>query len=161
MNCLYSVFSLSSLSLQTKFQIRGNKHWQNLFFKNRISSFLFVLQVCSSELKCVCDRGWTGEDCSSMFPVMAKPPASVSGRRIISTSPPITPVPASLSTSHFPSCHISGLLYIPVPRQPSPSSHPALSPSLLSLLSLHFTKHTSSFSLFLLLFSHLFFCFWC
>uniref|UniRef100_A0A3Q0RV04 ADAM metallopeptidase domain 22 n=1 Tax=Amphilophus citrinellus TaxID=61819 RepID=A0A3Q0RV04_AMPCI len=35
--------------------------------------------VCSNELKCVCNRGWTGENCSSMFPVMAKPTASVSG----------------------------------------------------------------------------------
>uniref|UniRef100_A0A669BY37 ADAM metallopeptidase domain 22 n=1 Tax=Oreochromis niloticus TaxID=8128 RepID=A0A669BY37_ORENI len=34
--------------------------------------------VCSNELKCVCNRGWTGENCSSMFPV-AKPTASVSG----------------------------------------------------------------------------------
>uniref|UniRef100_A0A3Q2V8F9 ADAM metallopeptidase domain 22 n=1 Tax=Haplochromis burtoni TaxID=8153 RepID=A0A3Q2V8F9_HAPBU len=34
--------------------------------------------VCSNELKCVCNQGWTGEDCSFMFPV-AKTTASVSG----------------------------------------------------------------------------------
>uniref|UniRef100_A0A3Q2WET2 ADAM metallopeptidase domain 22 n=1 Tax=Haplochromis burtoni TaxID=8153 RepID=A0A3Q2WET2_HAPBU len=38
--------------------------------------------VCSNELKCVCNQGWTGEDCSFMFPV-AKTTASVSGRHFI------------------------------------------------------------------------------
>uniref|UniRef100_A0A8C8SCD5 ADAM metallopeptidase domain 22 n=1 Tax=Pelusios castaneus TaxID=367368 RepID=A0A8C8SCD5_9SAUR len=42
--------------------------------------------VCSNELKCVCDRFWTGEDCSTLHKVVTIFDDDMSGKGVVSTN---------------------------------------------------------------------------